>query len=293
MKMKLSSQDDLIIVGTGTLACHCVAWLKKKTTGKIFVFESGDNFASMMKTQLSAIPDVMYDTVGTDIEQRIMKLHPKIIFSIGNRYIFQPQLIACCPILNYHNALLPFHPGRNAEAWTIYEQDPVTGVTWHFVSERVDKGSIILQKEILLDDTVTSVKLLQKQSELAFSMFQKIFNEIVTKNELITSAQKKKRAIKHHYSWERPNNGLLDIDWPAEKISAFLRAMDYGKLSCMGRPVMEYKGRTLCWQRYIIEKTTPQKESVSMNDSTLQICKPNHTICLLGVKDLKEKGAEA
>lgn len=290
MEIELSSQDDLLIVGTGTLACYCATWLRKKTTGKIFVFESGHNFTSMLKSQLSVMPDVVYDTVGADIEQRIMELHPKIIFSIGNQYIFQPRIIACCPIINYHNALLPFHPGRNAEAWTIYEQDPVTGVTWHLVSERVDKGSIILQKEIILDDTITSVKLLQKQSKLAMSMFQEIFNEILTKNELIIHAQEKKGAIKHHYSWEKPNNGQLDITWPAEKISAFLRAMDYGKLSRMGCPVMKYKGRILCWKRYMVEKNTPQKESVSVYGTTMQICKPTHTICLLGIKDKASKG---
>ena len=51
-------------------------------------------------------------------------------------------------IINYHNSLLPKHPGRFAEAWSIFEEDKKSGITWHLVVPEVDKGKIILQKDI-------------------------------------------------------------------------------------------------------------------------------------------------
>ena len=42
--------------------------------------------------------------------------------------------------------------------------------------------------------------------------------------------KEKTKEISYHKSWERPNGGYLDLGWRAEKISAFLRAMDYSIL---------------------------------------------------------------
>lgn len=290
MKIEWSYQDDSVIVGTGTLACCCAKWIRDRTKGKLFVFESGQSAGSVMKKTLSVLPDTIYDTVGADIEKRILSLYPKLILSIGNSYIFPSKIIDRCPIFNYHNALLPHHPGRNAEAWTIYEQDATTGVTWHLINERVDKGSIIQQRSFSLDNTITSIKLLQKQSKLAFGLFQEIFQQIYENGCIETYPQKSFTGIKQHYSWERPNDGLLDITWPAEKISAFLRAMDYGKLSRLGSPRLVYKGRILCWQRYNIKQMNSQPEGIKLEGSTLCISKSKHVIQLLGIKDVEGKG---
>lgn len=51
------------------------------------------------------------------------------LFSINNPYIIPKDICAQqnFVMVNLHHALLPAHPGRNAEAWAIYEQDTWRG----------------------------------------------------------------------------------------------------------------------------------------------------------------------
>lgn len=58
-------------------------------------------------------------------------------------------------ILNIHPSLLPAFPGRTPVADTLAHGVQVTGVTVHFVDERIDHGPIVLQEAIEVgpDDT--------------------------------------------------------------------------------------------------------------------------------------------
>lgn len=287
MKIELSLQDDLVVVGTGTLVSQCVKWLRCHMEGNLYVFEKTQNAGSPLQKELAKLQKTPFAVADTQLEEKLLRLRPKLIFSIGNSYLFRKALIDCCPIINYHNALLPRHPGRNAEAWAIYEQDKATGITWHFVNEQVDRGAVICQRSLVLDDKITSIKLLQKQTELAFTAFQEFFRQILENQTLTAIPQPAKTDMEMHYSWEKPNDGVLDINWTAEKISAFLRAMDYGKLQRLGRPCLPYAGRTLCWQRYTVEPAASQAESICVEGQNLTIHKKNHDIRLMGIEDTK------
>lgn len=62
-------------------------------------------------------------------------------------------------ILNIHPSLLPAFPGSRAVAAAISHSVKITGITVHFVDEKVDNGPIIAQVpvEVLDDDTVDSL----------------------------------------------------------------------------------------------------------------------------------------
>ena len=89
-----------------------------------------------------------------------------------------------------------------------------------------------MQRAIPLTTSITSIKLLSLQAKLAFDMFQEIAEKILEGQELPSQRQKYMGSIQYHYSWDRPNGGILDAAWDFRTISAFLRAMDYGRLFC-------------------------------------------------------------
>ncbi len=68
----------------------------------------------------------------------------------GFMRILGPEAIARFPnrILNIHPSLLPAFPGVDAVGQALRAGVPVTGVTVHFVDERVDHGPIIAQVEV-------------------------------------------------------------------------------------------------------------------------------------------------
>ena len=63
------------------------------------------------------------------------------------------------PMINVHPSLLPKYKGLNAVEQAMDSGDSVTGCTVHYVTEELDGGTIIAQREvpILPDDTVESL----------------------------------------------------------------------------------------------------------------------------------------
>jgi methionyl-tRNA formyltransferase len=55
-----------------------------------------------------------------------------------------PRLGTLC----FHPSLLPRHRGRDAVYWTVKMGDTATGVSWFWVSDKVDAGPIAAQRRI-------------------------------------------------------------------------------------------------------------------------------------------------
>ena len=83
-------------------------------------------------------------------------------------------------IVNMHPSLLPKYKGLDTHIKAIKNKDKVAGCTVHFVTEKLDSGKIILQKEVKISkkDTATSLakKVLSQEHKLYPSAIKKIFN---------------------------------------------------------------------------------------------------------------------
>lgn len=207
-----------------------------------------------------------------------------LLVSAANRWLIPTEILAKKNLtaVNFHNSLLPRHPGRNAEAWCIFEQDTVSGITWHFIEPKIDAGDIIIQKEILLDEDITSFLLLRKQNEMAVEAFRLFLPELLC-GRCSRTKQEGTRG-KLHYSWERPNGGILDLNWKADKISSFLRAMDYGLLKELGDPECIINGETYTWKKYIVsDYPVGAAEETIIRQNEICIRKDGREICLKGM----------
>lgn len=166
-----------------------------------------------------------------------------LIISANNFYIF-PKHLTQKPnlkIINYHNSLLPAHRGLNAQMWSIFEQDSLSGITWHCVNAGIDCGEIIIQKSIVLDWNETYLSLTQKQLNLAFEAFSEICHNILHWN-LTTLPQKSGDSILHKKA-DLPNGGYLNLGWSFEKKFAFLRSQDCGKSAVLPKPKVLIGGK--------------------------------------------------
>ncbi len=209
-----------------------------------------------------------------------------LILSASNIYIF-PGFVcnhSGIDIINYHPALLASHLGRNTEAWAIFEQDEETGVTWHEVITEVDRGKVYIQETIKLDSGVTSLKLMLLQYRLGLHLLKRILPSVLAGEVCEKSAPGKAGVM--HYAAERPNQGYLDLRWGGEKISAFLRSMDYGKLHVLGRPFLRDEGKVYTWQRYAIIKSG---EPYSRSDADRLVIKDDVCFLLCNFYEIKEE----
>lgn len=74
-------------------------------------------------------------------------------------------------VVNIHPSLLPAFPGRTPVADTLEHGVRVTGVTVHFVDERVDHGPIIAQEAVMVEQDDTPFSLHQRLHEVEHRIY--------------------------------------------------------------------------------------------------------------------------
>lgn len=251
--------DCCVVVGSGKFAYNC-AKLASKYIKNIIIFEYLTNGLVSTLAKLSAYGKVPFYVMEHNGENLLSYLEENkqrkiLILSAQNTFIFKAPFFTNdnVEIINYHPALLPKHPGRNSEAWAIYEMDEKTGVTWHWVDQNVDAGQIIASTSIMITTKMTSLELMQLQNKYGIELLEEIIDDVV-KGAFIKNVTDG-NSLNHekwHYSRDIPNGGELDWSWPNEKKAAFLRAMDYGRLEILGRPFTYIETRKHYWRDYYI-----------------------------------------
>ena len=100
-----------------------------------------------------------------------------LIISASNNFLFPASLVdkPNITIINFHNALLPDYPGRNAPTWVIYMGEKETGITWHYVTAGVDEGNIIIQKRCGVTEDMKAYELTEQLMDLASEAFRESF----------------------------------------------------------------------------------------------------------------------
>ncbi len=174
-----------------------------------------------------------------------------LIISASNNFLFPPDVVAKenVTIVNFHNALLPRFPGRNAPSWVIYEGERETGITWHYVTAGVDEGSIILQKRCAIEPDMKAYELAEKLMTLALEGFCECFGETLEKSAPARPQQMPPHR-RMYRSGEIPGGGHFDTqDSPAD-IYRLLRAVDYGKNNIFPEVTATHEGREIRILRY-------------------------------------------
>ena len=76
----------------------------------------------------------------------------EFIISYGYRHIISQEIILFMKekIINLHISLLPYNRGSDPNFWSFLENSP-KGVTIHLIDSGIDKGDILVQKQIEID----------------------------------------------------------------------------------------------------------------------------------------------
>ncbi len=172
---------NAIILGTGKLAALCAQDLKLRGL-HVNVYDTNPKSSSFL-TRLIQINQIPYNhLLKKELFEHLIQVNsPTLLISAVNPIIIPKIILEKQEYLaiNLHQALLPAHPGRNAEAWAIFDQDQESGITWHLVTEEVDAGNILIQKSIQISETMTSLDLFKAQMQLAFDAYLAIIGDLL------------------------------------------------------------------------------------------------------------------
>lgn len=153
-----------------------------------------------------------------------------LIISASNNFLFPVSLVEKehITIINFHNALLPKYPGRNAPTWVICMGEKETGITWHYVTAGVDEGNIIVQKRCDIGDDMKAYELTELLMDLAGEAFRESFADVMAQN-VNARPQGFDPKRRMYRSCDVPSEGLFNLTDRPEDIYRLLRSVDYGK----------------------------------------------------------------
>lgn len=157
----------------------------------------------------------------TDFYDDLVALKPDVILVMGWYYMIPKKIrdIARFGTWGIHASLLPKYAGGAPLVWAIINGEKETGVSLFKIDDGVDDGDIIAQHTIPItfEDSIKEVyaKAIEASKEILLNALQNI--------EEINFIQQEKSKIEI-WPQRKPEDGEIDLNWPAERIYNFIRA---------------------------------------------------------------------
>lgn len=199
-----------------------------------------------------------------------------LIISAGNKYLFPGKLPekSNLTVINFHNALLPKYPGKNASSWAIFEGEKRTGATWHIVNAQDDAKEILWQGECEILPDIKAYELDRNIMDIAYQGFVEIADGLL--KGTIMGKEQVVSLLSHqiYNSEDVPRGGIVNISDSTDYIYRVLRAMDYGFNPIFQRlRIRDDEGRIFTIKRYrkipakgIVEDISGKRYHLRLND---------------------------
>lgn len=254
--MKSKRFERIIIMGDGKIAGDILTYLNDLQQSYNFLLEYIEydiqRFSVIGKICQSKKIEFRQIFNKEELASYLNAIQEKVlVVSAYNTFLFPERVIEKenVIIINYHNALLPAYPGRNAPSWAIYMGEKQTGITWHYVTNSIDAGNIICQKQCAIGEDMKAYELAEILMKLAFEGFKEIFAGVFSglvdgKTQCIVADRRIYR------SWEVPGDGKFSLEEPPRDIYRLLRSTDYGKINIFPRMRTVYHGEGVEIVRY-------------------------------------------
>jgi methionyl-tRNA formyltransferase len=157
----------------------------------------------------------------TDYYDELAALQPDVILVMGWYYMVPKKIrdIAKFGSWGIHASLLPKYAGGAPLVWAIINGEKETGVSLFKLDDGVDDGDIIAQQviPIAIEDSIKEVyeKATTASKEILVTALQNI-------EKVIFIPQDKTKI--EVWPQRKPEDGKIDLSWPAEQIYNFIRA---------------------------------------------------------------------
>jgi methionyl-tRNA formyltransferase len=100
--------------------------------------------------------------------------------------------------INLHCSYLPEYAGLLPSFWALYHQEKETGVTVHYMDDKIDSGAILSQARVPIDPKMTMFELVQKTKRVGGDLVCQVISRFRT--EKIESKENRPEQRSYH-SW--------------------------------------------------------------------------------------------
>ncbi|OQX87236.1 hypothetical protein B6D60_04305 [candidate division KSB1 bacterium 4484_87] len=237
--MSANSKIKIFLMGGNLIACKILRHLFRMRNVSVTLVvasyedngaETNQNIwnASLVRTALSKGLKVIqpFSLNSPEFLQEVFKLErPDLIITADYNHFLNKELLALPKIgaINVHFSKLPRHRGYLPYVWSVLE-DNETGVTLHWINDKINGGDIIAQQTTPVGDLDTAYSLYLRLTKMAIKLFAKYFSQIIS-GKAPRIPQDEKNASYHPMGY--PYQGLIDWRLPAEKIRRFVQALTF------------------------------------------------------------------
>src|SRR6266581_2309670 len=227
------------VIGDGSLTLQCLNILLGEGHEVRGIITSNPEIKSWAKA--TGVPQIDYSTnLAAVIGQRPFDY----LFSIVNMRLLPAEIVALPRrgAINFHDGPLPRYAGVHATSWAILNDEARHGITWHFIGDRVDGGSILKQREIEIAPDETAFSLNAKCFEAGIESFAELMN--VLRSGTVRACEQDLSQRTYFGMFRRPPAACV-VSWQknAAEISALVRATEFGPYpNAMGRAKIQIGG---------------------------------------------------
>ena len=187
--------------------------------------------------------DLLFARDKHAIEPLLRAYEPDLMLCSGFPWKI-PQAALDVPRLgsvNQHPALLPRHRGPIPFAWTVREDDPVWGMTWHYMDAELDTGNLLAQGSTpVLDDDVLIDEFAPRIQAMALGLLPQVLDRVMAGDPGDPQSEDGATWAGHF-----EDDDYMRIDWsqPARAIHNQVRAwhLTFG-MSGLQAPLAEIDG---------------------------------------------------
>lgn len=235
MNRKKTAFQKVIITGYGKVTGEVLSYVKERQSDYGFILEFVEHEVHPFSVTEKICREKEIPFARIEDKKELADYYDGIqektlIVSASNNYLFPRSLVdrENITIMNFHNALLPDYPGRNAPTWVIYMGEKETGITWHYVTAGIDEGNIIIRKKCAIGADQKAYELTEQLMNLAYDAFRECFDDVMaeTAKTVPQGFSPDRRMYRSH---EVPADGFFEITQDTAAIYRLLRSVDYGK----------------------------------------------------------------
>jgi len=162
------------------------------------------------------------DINGKEFVLYLKSLNIDILFLLWYPTILKQRVIEYMKIgvINLHPSYIPYSRGRNYWFWDIVEDSP-SGVTIHFIDDKIDRGQILFQQKIQKDITTNGEQLYNKCAETMIDLFCRQYKNILEGKYTLTLVDTSHGTF--HYAKELDQHSEIKLDKEYKAVDFFYK----------------------------------------------------------------------
>ena len=162
-------------------------------------------------------------TKPSELGTLIREENPDLVIVVGWYWIISPEVLEMVPngLIGIHASSLPQYRGFAPLVWAVINGEKKTGISLFYLSDGIDTGDIIDQRELPIGENSNISSLLDETEKLSLDMIEKNYESILNKSN--TRSPQKENKISY-CSIRKPEDGLINWSWKNTDIHNFIRA---------------------------------------------------------------------